>query len=356
MLFALLLQIVVDVRHEKSWRGTIDGHPLLVLRGSAVERGTAQGKLAGPDILRVLDALKSTVGQERWVKFDVRRFTWPARFEVELKALAAAAGVEPDDLRVLNCLSDLLGSGCSSFSAWGERTPDGQVVTGRNADYGLFPVLAQIALVAVEPSEKGLKPTLELTILGNLGASTALNGDGAFLALHDEPGLPGGKAAWVPRTLALREAIETCSTPEAIADVLRKSPVKVGNSVHVSGPAPAVLEWDGNAKDSGVTLRRGENAFLACTNSYVARATRGACDRYERLRTSSGPVDFEKAKALLDGVGKSGGVATYFSVVVWPASKRYAFAVSPKLGTSATKGRWITTEWDKIFTGNGKGS
>lgn len=346
MLLLLLLQVVVDVRHEKSWRGTVDGFPLLVLRGTAAERGTAQGKLAGKDILRVIDALKGAVGRERWAP---GRFTWPARFETELKALAAASGADVDDLRVLNCLSDLLGTGCSSFSAWGERTPDGQVITGRNADYGLLPVLAQIALVAVEPSEKGLKPTLELTILGNLGASTALNGDGAFLALHDEAGLPGRTSTWVPRTLALREAIETSATPEAIAEVLRKSPVKVGNSVHVSGPAPAVLEWDGNAKDGGVTLRRGENGFLACTNSYVARAARGPCDRYRRLSASTGQVDLEAAKTMLDAVAKSGNVATYFSVVVWPASKRYAFAVSPELGTSATKGRWITVEWGAVF-------
>lgn len=348
----LLLQVAVDVRHEKSWRGTIDGFTLLVFRGDAAERGSAQGRLAGKDILRVLDAVRSTVGP-RWKEAFVpasRRFAWPPRFEAELKALAAAAGADVDDLRVLNCLSDLLGTGCSSFSAWG----GGEFVTGRNADYGLFPILEQVALVGRVPTEPGLKPTLELTILGNLGASTALNGDGAFLALHDEAGLPGAKASgWVPRALALREAIETASDVEGIAAVLRRSPVKVGNNVHVSGPfTPAVLEWDGNAKDGGVTIRPGENGRLACANHYERRASRANPEsrgRYERLLKAEPGIDDAAAKALLDGVAKSGAVVTYLSVLVRPASKRYAFAVSPKLGTAATKGRWITAEWDAVF-------
>jgi hypothetical protein len=35
--------------------------------------------------------------------------------------------------------------------------------------------------------------------------------------------------------------------------------------------------------------------------------------------------------------------------VVWPSSKRYAFALSPALGTSSTKGRWIVAEWSEVF-------
>lgn len=379
MLLALLLQIAVDARHERSWRGTIDGHPLLVLRGDAVERGRAQGLLAGKDILQVLEAVAATLHKNRPGAWErdllplARRFAWPARFQLELEALVDVLPLDPvpalgrkaglDDLRALNCLSDLLGAGCSSFAAWADRTPDGAVVCGRNADYGLFPILRQIALVARAPAERGLRPTLELTILGNVGASTALNGDGAFLALHDEEGLPGRRSeGWTPRTIALREALETSGGATAVEEIvnsLRQSVVKVGNNVLVGGPGaiPAVLEWDGNAKGGGVTIRRGENGLLACANHYVERATRRDGEsrgRYERLLKAGGKIDFEKAKELLGSVAKSGGTATYLSVVVWPASKRYAFAVSPELGVAAPKGKWIVAEWDAVFSDNGK--
>ena len=40
-----------------------------------------------------------------------------------------------DDLKAVNCLSDIMGAGCSSFSAWGSLTDDGAPVIGRNLDY-----------------------------------------------------------------------------------------------------------------------------------------------------------------------------------------------------------------------------
>ncbi len=382
LLLALLLLVppqadraVVLARHGRSLRGTIDGRPLLVLRGSAAERGEAQAVLAGREILRALEAVASTLQARRPGAWDAamlpgaRRFAWPPRFEEELAAMAARLPADPvpalgrragiDDLRVMNALSDLLGAGCSSFSAWGDRTPDGQVISARNADYAYFPLLDLLSIVAVVPSEKDLLPTLDVGMPGSIGASTALNAEGAWLALHDEAGLPGpSTAAWIPRALALREAIERARGAQAVEDVaavLRKSPVRVGNNVHVSGPGivPAVLEWDGNAKDGGVTVRRGEGTSIVCTNHYVARAAREAGDsrnRYEFLRKgAAGKVDFEAARRLLEGVSRSGGNLTLFSVISWPAARRYAFAIAPNPGTSAPKARWTTVEWAEIF-------
>ena len=381
-LLALLLlvpfqaeRVVVVARHGRSLRGTIDGRPLLVLRGSAAERGEAQAVLAGKEILRGIEAVVSTVQAKRPGAWDLsmilaaKRFHWPARFEAELAAMAARLPADPvpalgrkagiDDLRVMNCLSDLLGAGCSSFSAWGALTPDGQVITARNADYSYFPLLDLISLVAVEPSEKDLRATLDLGMPGSIGASTALNAEGAWLALHDEPGLPGAKpSGWIPRAVALRDAIERARGKEAVEDVaaiLRKSPTKVGNNVHVSGPGivPAVLEWDGNAKDEGVTLRKGEGTSIVCTNHYVARASRDRGDsqgRYDLLKKgATGKIDFEAARRMLDGVSRSGGNLTLFSVITWPAARRYAFAIAPGLQTSAPKARWTTVEWDEVL-------
>lgn len=370
-------RVVVASRHGKSWRGTLDGFPVLVLRGDARERGLAHGVLGGKDVVAVLDGIVSTIQKQRpgaWEKSFLpaaRAFQWPPRFVTEMEGiLEGIAGAVPalgrapglDDLKALNALSDILGTGCSSFSAWGKRTPDGKAVTGRNADYSLFPVLKQVTLIATVPSEPGLFPTLELGAPGNVGASTALNADGAFLALHDEAGLPGAKpAGWLPRTIALRTAIEKARGASAAADVaasLRSSPTRVGNNVHVSGAgsAPAVLEWDGNAKDSGVTTRAGKDDLIVCTNHYQARADRGGSGESQGRASAlaaeaakRGTIDFEAAKAMLDRVAKSGGTMTYFSVIAWPSERRYAFAVAPAMGQASTKGRWIVAEGSELF-------
>jgi len=49
------VRVEVRERHGKSYIGTIDGFPLLVLRGTQRERGEAQGRLCASEILSLLD-------------------------------------------------------------------------------------------------------------------------------------------------------------------------------------------------------------------------------------------------------------------------------------------------------------
>jgi hypothetical protein len=161
----------------------------------------------------------------------------------------------------------------------------------------------------------------------------------------------------MPRTIALREAIERARSIDDVATALRKASTKVGNNVHVSGPRPGipvVIEWDGNAEGSGVTVRKPEGELLVCANHYVARAKREKPESLGRAeileRGAEGKkVDFESAKAMLHSVAKSGGVVTHLSVVTWPAARRMAVAISPENGVSATRGRWRTVEWTDVF-------
>jgi hypothetical protein len=393
-LFIALLLLVpqqprleVEARHGKSFRGTLDGLKVVVLRGTQAERGEAQGVLGAREIVQLLDhALLPALQARRPGAWDAdflpaaRKFSWPPRFAAELEAMLAGlrkALPDPkhrtlnsigreivlDDLKALNALSDILGTGCSSFSAWGDRTPDGQTITARNADYQAFPIAGQTMLVAIDPAEKDLKPTVDVGLFGSVGAGTALNGDGIFLALHDEAGLPGRAASgWLPRTIALREAIERARAIEDVASTLRKSPTKVGNNVHVSGPrpeTPCVVEWDGNSEGGGVTVRKPDGEFLACTNHYVARAKREKGESAGRAETLSRgaegkKVDLELAKSLLDRVAKNGGTVTHLSVVAWPAARRLSVAISPSNGVSATRGRWRTVEWVELFGARGE--
>ena len=388
LFLALLLLAVpqdrlqVEARHGKSFRGTLDGMKVVVLRGTQAERGEAQGVLGAKEIVQILDqALIPALQARKPGAWDAdfipaaRAFAWPPRFAAELdamlgglrkalpdpkdrtiKALGREIGI--DDLKALNALSDIIGTGCSSFSAWGSRTPDGETITARNADYAAFPIAGQTMLVAIDPAEKDLKPTMDVGLFGSVGAGTAMNGEGVFLALHDERGLPGQKTSgWLPRTLALREAIEKARAIDDVAAALRKSPTKVGNNVHVSGPSPGlpcVVEWDGNAEGGGVTVRKPEGELLVCTNHYVARAKRDNGESLGRSATLSRgaenrKIDFEIAKGMLDSVAKNGGSVTHLSVIAWPAARRMAVAISPQNGVSATRGKWRVVAWADLF-------
>jgi len=382
----------VVAKHGKSVRAIYDGLPVLVLKGGQAERGRAHGFLCAREIIQFIDAFVPVVKSRKsgdWDKDIVgaaRRFVWPKRFEDEiggmiagirealpdaksrtLKSLGREIGL--DDLRVMNVVSDLFGMGCSSFSAWGDLTEDGQVMTGRNGDYATFPVPFSFCIVAIQPAEKELKPTLSVGAMGMVASGTTLNSDGVFIALHDEAGLPrGGGATFQPRLTSVQAAIESARADHAVDDVaqvLRRSPVAVGNNIHVSAtePTPAILEWDGNAKEQGVTVRAPKadefRTAIVCTNHYRARTERNAgCGRYatlsEALRRASSEkrkIDLAAAQQMMDAVGPNGGTMTYLSVIVFPKQRRMVVALATKPGVSATKGRWTPVDWDAVFKG-----
>jgi hypothetical protein len=380
----------VVARHGKSVRATYDGLPALVLKGSQVERGRDHGFLCAREILQFIDAFVPVVKSRKpgdWDKDIVgaaRRFIWPKRFEDELggmiagirealpeakartlKSLGREIGV--DDLKVMNAVSDMFGMGCSSFSAWGDLTEDGQVITGRNGDYATFPVPFTFCIVAVQPSEKEIQPTLSVGAMGLVASGTTLNSSGVFVALHDEVGLPREKgAAFQPRLVSVQAAVESASSDQAVEDVaqvLRRSRVAVGNNIHVSssGSVPAILEWDGNSKDEGVTVRAPRmeefRSAIVCTNHYRARTERNAgCGRYaslsetiRRAALEKRRIDLRAAQEMMDAVGPNGGAMTYLSVVVFPKKRRMVVALASRPGVSAAKGRWTSVDWDSVF-------
>lgn len=389
-------ELQVVAKFGKSLRGTLDGAPVLLLRGTHQERGLAHGVLAGKEIFALLDGFIPQTRLKKAGDWDkdflplAAKFAWPRRFEEELAGMLegirkaipeprsrtfASLGREIaiDDLKAMHCIGDIFGMGCSSFSAWGRLTPDGETVTGRNADYRTFPIPMAPCILAIEPAEEGLQPTIGISYFGIVASGTTLNSDGVFLAIHDSNRLPPErKDGWVARPLALQMAVEKAARERAlpdIADVLHRSPAIVGCNVHVSVPVdpkrpdalPAVLEWDGNPKDQGVTPRlpRPEEApcALFCTNHYRARSpVTGTCNRYETLSKAAArqlqegrTIDAKAAKAMMDSVAFNGGSVTYLSVIVFPKARRMEVAFSPSTGVSATKGRWVEVGWDQIF-------
>jgi hypothetical protein len=393
---------------ESSVRGTIQDLPFVVLRGSDEERGRAYGALCGQDLIRVLSEglipVINANSPEAWdalVATSENLFVFPAEFRKQAEAfmnglqetlskpgqLLKSPGreIRLDDLIALHAFPDLASSGrvslggCSSFSAWGKLTEDGDVISGRNLDYFTFPAKLPMMIIAQEPSEPGKLRTLEVSLPGILGASTAMNEEGVFLMLHDESGLPSEQEhGWIPRVLPLRQAIERARAASAIEDiaaVLRGIPLAMGANVHVSFPVangssllPVVFEWDGNPLDQGVTIRRAdpdlEADALFCTNHYLSRRNTlpegSSQDRFLALTNGArgaapepGGIDLEAARNIMDAAAVRGSGSTYLSVIAFPGKREMVIAVAPEPGASATDGKWIRVQWETVF-GAGK--
>lgn len=310
-----------------------DFHGLRVLElwGSPREAGEAHGYLLAPDIVALFDgyildeAIVPDVELYEHVILPAveRHFTWSEEQRAELHALhrgmlrrlgeqacrSQKLGrlLTVSDLMVANTLADWFGVLCSTISLWGVHTEDGRVLTARNLDFPPTATMRQQQFVMVRRVTGG-RSWVGVTWPGLIGVYTGLNDAGVTILMHDSNGLPPtGGERYTPRSLTLREALETAESASyltQVEQVLCSRRVLVGNNIHVSGalrpgggPPAAVFEYDGAAEGRGVTRREPDagsaeqGSALWCTNHMVARRAPLDSPRYARLaRAVSGPA------------------------------------------------------------------
>ena len=394
----------VEEKYAESSRGTIGGLEALVLVGTYEEMGRAHGVLAGRKILDLLNTILIPYvnGQKpgAWDSYLIpqsKQFKFPEAYERELQGIFygikekfpdskerqltdLSREISIDDLRALNCFIDiyLAFGGCSSFSAWGSLTSDGEVISGRNLDERYFPGYKPLFMViARRPTVLQRMATIDVTGPGLIGASTSINEDGVLVMGHDEKGLKAQTLdKWIPRSVVLREVIETLNSTSDIKSIkgaFEHRSVKVGNNAHLtrsredSSDHPAiVIEWDSNPFDNGATIRLPEHDdidnFIVCTNHYVNRRSetfashRNSLERYETLidyltnyRDSQKTVVFQDAVQMMNSVAANDTSITYYSVISFPEKRELYIAVSPEEGTPATQSEWTLVTWDMLF-------
>ncbi len=373
----------------------VDGVRVLRLSGTAYDRGFTHGTSLANDILTSLDQVSGPRGMvggtsayEKLLRSFTKRMSVSPEHKRELEGILngikakyrgtpvitpLAREITYDDLLTINCIADALGLACSSFAAWGALTADGETLAGRNLDWFVDESLFGQELVIVNAPDPA-RPALGWVSIawpGLIGCYTGMNSEEVTVSIHD---VAAGRASegdqFVPRTFALRDAIEGARAASAVADVagiLRSRAVMVGNNVAVTMPytgnaAPsAVLEYDSDVTQrDGVTVRPPEaSTHQVCTNHYLSRAKPTACPRYEALseRLASAhqgptPVSIDDAWGMLEAVAFKGRMApdvvTFTSVVFEPNKRKMHVAFATR-GRPAPYGKRVTLDVVKLL-------
>lgn len=345
---------------------TVNGVRVLRLRGEPRMRGYAHGYLLAEEILSFKDALPSpllpSVDQyQAMAPLVTQLFTFTEEEEAELSGMLAGItdrvgsegifldqlgrNLELVDLKAINVLGDVYGLFCSSFSAWGELTEDGEPVVGRNFDFRALPQLVKYPLVQAVTQADGRR-WIGVSFPGVLGVTLGLNDRGVCLAIHDVHVLPQdlfGKPR-TPRLLALRGLLETLQgddPPEQAVEFLRQRPTLYGNLFHLvlprrKGAKGFVLEYDSRTEiDGGVTLRAPESScYILNSNHYRQRDVPIDCPRYaaiqQELRRAveqGQKIGFAEALRIIragsvpqkEEVIPENGLCTMYQAVVFPA-------------------------------------
>jgi hypothetical protein len=209
----------------------IDDTKVLILKGSPEEMGRQHGVLMKKEVRNLVDRILYGVGvgssfeKGRWFVGEIEQaqarlmpFIDP-RYLREMDAMALAAGLEREEIRLANFFPELFH--CSGFALMGEATVGGRMYHGRILDYMKGVGLEPNAVVIVHQPDEG-NAWVNVGYAGFVGSVTAMN------AKHISIGEMGGRGEgnWDGKPMAqlMREVMEKASTLEEAVEIMRRGP------------------------------------------------------------------------------------------------------------------------------------
>lgn len=371
------IAIQVEKIHENSWRGSVNGIPVMVLLGDPEERAFAHGVLAADEILDlmndyVIPQAGSTTRYKRFLKPLVSRMHWRSGWNEELDAMLAGIEqalpkaderklkalkrpIQRHDLAIANALADWAPFACSSLSVWGESSEGGLLRTARNLDYPGNRALIDGICLIIHTSKAHDTGFLNLGWFGGLGAYTAMNHHGVFAAIHDVPVSPPNSMQEIadlapePRTLVIRDALLNAKRATDLRTGLDDVPVLMGNNLAVSdSQEAAVIAWSKHTKFAAKITKNTNRNHIACTNHHphkTALAFPDSIKRYKSLDATSQKLDVAALQSKLHQVSRR---TTVHSVIAEPATRRMFIALQQRVGQSATHARWVEITWNEL--------
>jgi isopenicillin-N N-acyltransferase-like protein len=210
----------------------------------------------------------------------------------ELQGVAEGAGVDFNDLLVLNCVEaiteDALHTNCTSLAAAPEVTADGSLLVGHNEDW-LPDDLDTVYLVHAKPADE---PAYLAITYGGLLPNIGFNQHG--IAQCCDSVYPNDARIGVPRIFVSRAVLAAHTLADGIRAALNRRRAAGYNHliVHVSGE---MYNVEVSAEDFDVVY--GMDGMLAHTNNYLSRRMRAIEKDSEELISSR--VRYNRAIRLM---------------------------------------------------------
>lgn len=212
----------------------------------------------------------------------------------ELRGVADGAGLNFDDLLVLNCMEalteDALHRGCTSLAAAPELTADGSVLVGHNEDW-LPEDFESVYLIHAQPEDE---PAFLAITYGGLLPNIGFNQYG--IAQCCDSVYPNDVRVGVPRIFVSRAVLAATTPAGALQAALHRRRAAGYNHLiaHASGE---LYNLEASARD--FELIHGLDGLLAHANHYISRRMRAIERDGDALLSSR--VRYNRTLRLLHG-------------------------------------------------------
>ncbi len=240
-------------------------HLVCVMEGTPTEMGFQHGRLLAKRVESLLTG--DYVQRSLWDRGFTREYIiaqsermekfFPPEYIEEMKGLVAGlkaagvTGVEYEEVRTAVTQAEILHfapdapPGCSNFACWGQWTPDGRLLHGRNLDWDVKSGSQEGAAILVW-RPKGGTPFMMVGWAGGIGSVSGMSAKGITIG---EMTLPSGNATFdgLPLFLLMRRVLDSTSNIDEAVDFIKNTPRTSGWNFVVgdaNGPDGRAFETD----------------------------------------------------------------------------------------------------------------
>jgi predicted choloylglycine hydrolase len=325
----------------------IENIKVLSINGSSYEAGLQHGKLLRSDIQEIVNVLYTEVlpkndikkfAAKAYITLQAKEFDKyiPDIYRQEMQGVADGAGVEYNDILIINTFDDILNmSGCSSISI--EKSSESEyLIHARNLDYNI-PFLAKHNVI-FEYLDQGF---VSFGFPGFIGAVTGVNQYGTAISSHTSKVTENSYGT--PTGIVYRQILEHAENINDSESVLRDAKRTIGNNLLVSNWKENLFAvFEINSKN---VIRREHDRFVVSTNHYISSelddqnlGTPNSHKRFDKLYSIGEAIWSEQGKlqviqdAMSDnnedpsGWSTVANIGTVQSVIMIPEKKTFLIA------------------------------
>jgi isopenicillin-N N-acyltransferase like protein len=295
----------------------------LFIEGKAYERGLINGKLTAPLIYEqekiFVKEIRNIVTNHIYLFFLKMVVAWMNRhlnyhvgheYNQEIFGISKSASREfsfigPGYIRLMNyhaahdighTLQDMNFVGCTSFSAWGNRTEDGKLIHGRNFDFHVGDDFSAGKIVTFYAPDKGLKFAM-ITWGGMIGTVSGMNVAGIAITVNAAKSKLSVKSS-TPITILVREILQYASTIEEAKNIALKRKIFVSEAIHVSsGRENKSLLIE---KTPVNTEFYQQEDYLICTNHFQSEKLKNEANNLKQIKDYSSMIRYKRMMQLFD--------------------------------------------------------